>query len=92
MAVFGSVLAYVWWNDGVKVVGPAQASVFMNFVPLFAALIGVLRGEHLAASQWLGAGLVIAGVLSSTLLNKAQASPATLTKTALPADKALCQA
>lgn len=92
MAVFGTVLAYVWWNDGVKVVGPAQASVFMNFVPLFAALIGVLRGEHLVASQWVGAGLVIAGVLSSTLLNKPTASPALQTKTARPADKALCQA
>lgn len=67
MAVFGSVLAYVWWNDGVKVVGPAQAAVFMNFVPLFAALIGVLLGEHLAASQVVGAGLIIAGVVVATV-------------------------
>ncbi|RZL10593.1 MAG: DMT family transporter [Rubrivivax sp.] len=80
MAVFGSVLAYVWWNDGVKVVGPAQAAVFMNFVPLFAALIGVVLGEHLAASQVVGAGLIIAGVVSATVLNKAPASG----KVALP--------
>lgn len=73
MAVFGSVLAYVWWNDGVKVVGPAQAAVFMNFVPLFAALIGVVLGEPLAASQMVGAGLIIAGVVSATVLNKAPA-------------------
>lgn len=78
MAVFGSVLAYLWWNDGVKVVGPAQAAVFMNFVPLFAALIGVLRGEPLVASQMVGAALVIAGVLTSTLFRPA-AAPASLT-------------
>ncbi|MDE2595053.1 MAG: EamA family transporter [Burkholderiales bacterium] len=72
MAVFGSVLAYMWWNDGIQVIGPAQAAIFMNFVPLFAALIGVLLGEHLAASQLLGAALVIGGVLSSTVLNKAR--------------------
>lgn len=78
MAIFGSVLAYVWWNDGVKTVGAAQAAVFMNFVPVFAALIGVLRGEHLGAAQILGAVLVIAGVLASTALQRPArpASPA----------------
>ncbi|MGE5450378.1 MAG: DMT family transporter [Acidobacteriota bacterium] len=70
MAVFGSVLAYMWWNDGIQVIGPAQSAIFMNFVPLFAALIGVVLGEHLVPSQVVGAGLVIAGVLSSTVLNK----------------------
>lgn len=70
MAVFGSVLAYMWWNDGIQVIGPAQAAIFMNFVPLFAALIGVLLGEPLVASQMLGAALVIGGVLSSTVFNK----------------------
>jgi drug/metabolite transporter (DMT)-like permease len=80
MAVFGSVLAYVWWNDGVKTVGAAQAAVFMNFVPVFAALIGVLRGEHLAGAQVLGAVLVIAGVLASTTLQR-PAAPVASTAT-----------
>lgn len=70
MGVFGSVLAYLWWNDGIKVVGPTQAAICMNFVPLFAALIGVLRGEQLLTSQWLGAALVVCGVLVSALLGK----------------------
>ncbi|HET8869367.1 MAG TPA: DMT family transporter, partial [Aquabacterium sp.] len=73
MAIFGSVLAYMWWNSGVKVVGPAQASIFMNFVPLFAALIGVLKGDHLVAAQWIGAVLIIAGVLASTVLHNSLA-------------------
>lgn len=73
MAVFGSVFAYMWWNNGIQVIGPAQAAIFMNFVPLFAALIGVLLGEHLVASQMLGAVLVIGGVLSSTVFNKTRA-------------------
>ncbi|HET8869820.1 MAG TPA: DMT family transporter [Aquabacterium sp.] len=73
MAIFGSVLAYMWWNSGVEVVGPAQASIFMNFVPLFAALIGVLKGDHLVAAQWIGAVLIIAGVLASTVLHNSLA-------------------
>lgn len=62
MSLFGSVLAYLWWNDGVKQVGPARASIFMNLVPIFAALIGVTLGQPLALVQVVGAMLVIGGV------------------------------
>lgn len=67
MGVLGTVLAYLWWNDGIKVVGPTQAAICMNFVPLFATLIGVLRGQEIVASQWAGAALVVSGVLVSAL-------------------------
>ena len=59
MGIFGSVLAYLWWNDGIKVIGLTQAAICMNFVPLFATLIGVLRGQHVGAAQWAGAALVV---------------------------------
>lgn len=70
MAVFGSVIAYLWWNDGIKQVGPTQAAIFMNFVPFFAALISVGRGEHLHEAQVWGGVLVIAGVLCSTFVGR----------------------
>lgn len=77
MGIFGSVLAYLWWNDGIKVIGPTQAAICMNFVPLFATLIGVLRGQHVGAAQWIGAALVVGGVLVSALWKgKADAVPA----------------
>lgn len=77
MGIFGSVLAYLWWNDGIKVIGPTQAAICMNFVPLFATLIGVLRGQHVGAAQWVGAALVVGGVLVSALWKgKADAVPA----------------
>lgn len=68
MAVFGSVIAYLWWNRGIKVVGATQAAICMNFVPLFSALIGVLRGHPLLGSQMAGAALIIAGVLVAALM------------------------
>ncbi|RZI85745.1 MAG: DMT family transporter [Rubrivivax sp.] len=70
MGIFGSVLAYLWWNDGIKVVGPTQAAICMNFVPLFATLIGLLRGQSVSAAQWGGAVLVVSGVLVSALWKK----------------------
>lgn len=70
MGLFGSVLAYLWWNDGIKVIGPTQAAICMNFVPLFATLIGLLRGQQVAGAQWLGAAMVVGGVLVSALWKK----------------------
>jgi len=77
MGLFGSVLAYLWWNDDVKTVGPTQAAICMNFVPLFATLIGLLRGQEVSASQWLGAALVVSGVLVSVLWKRPQPVPQT---------------
>lgn len=66
MSLLGSVLAYLWWNDGVRQVGAAKAGVFMNLVPVFATLIGVALGQKVAGSQLLGAILVVGGVLYSS--------------------------
>ncbi|MGH8494243.1 MAG: DMT family transporter [Moraxellaceae bacterium] len=88
MSLLGSVLAYLWWNDGVKEVGAGTASLFMNLVPVFAALIGIAMGQHLAGSQIMGAILVVGGVLYSTWQPKA-APAAELPLLALPARKHL---
>ena len=66
MSMLGSVLAYLWWNDGVKEVGAGTAALFMNLVPVFAALIGVALGQHVTMAQIAGAVLVVGGVLYST--------------------------
>lgn len=66
MSVFGSVVAYLWWNDGVKKVGAGRAAIFMNLVPVFAALIGVALGQSISHAQLAGAALVIGGVWLSS--------------------------
>jgi drug/metabolite transporter (DMT)-like permease len=63
LALFGTVIPYLWWNKGVQKIGPAKAGVFMNLVPIFASLIGLTLGQHLLSSQIIGAVLVIMGVL-----------------------------
>lgn len=66
MGLFGSVLAYLWWNQGIQQLGAASGAVFINLVPIFAALIGLLLGQSVSAAQLGGAALVIAGVLCSS--------------------------
>lgn len=66
MSLLGSVLAYIWWNDGVRQVGASMAAMFMNLVPIFAALIGVVLGQSIGLPQIVGAVLVIGGVWLAT--------------------------
>ncbi|MCC2638869.1 MAG: EamA/RhaT family transporter [Moraxellaceae bacterium] len=66
MSLLGSVLAYLWWNDGVRLVGAGRAGLFMNLVPIFAMLIGVGLGRPLLPSQLAGVVLVLGGVWFAT--------------------------
>ena len=64
MALFGSVLAYIWWNQGIAELG-AGVAIFLNLVPMFTMLIGVVLGQIPSAPQLVGALLVIAGVVTT---------------------------
>lgn len=71
-AVFASLLAYLAWNNGVKVVGAARASLTNYTMPVFTALLGwLLLGEQLEGYHWLGAALIVGGLLLGTRPAKA---------------------
>lgn len=54
---------FVWYGEGIRVLGPARTIVFTNLVPVFAVLMGVLwLGERPGWSGALGGLLVVAGV------------------------------
>ncbi len=67
LAIGGTALAFTWFADGVKRLGAARASVFVNLVPVFAVLqAAVLLGERLELPVLGGGLLVIAGVWLTT--------------------------
>lgn len=66
MTLFGTVLGYLWWNKGIRALGPAKTAVFFDLVPLFTMAIAVALGEKLLLAQCIGAMFVIAGVLFSS--------------------------
>ncbi|MCG6202828.1 DMT family transporter [Psychromonas antarctica] len=64
LAVFGTVIPFIWYYQGIKTIGAAQTSVFTNFVPLFGVLLGaLLLNEQISSSMLLGTVLVITGVV-----------------------------
>ncbi|QVN21877.1 DMT family transporter [Burkholderia pyrrocinia] len=63
LGAIGTVVAFVWYSQGIRELGPARAAVFTNLVPVFGVLLSVaLLGEPLSQSMLAGGALVIAGV------------------------------
>ena len=63
LVVFGTVIPFLWFHEGVKALGAARAAQFINLVPPLALAESVLiLGEPLSAALLVGAGLVVAGL------------------------------
>ena len=65
-AATASVITVWLWMAGLKGLPAAQAGVFMVFLPISTALVGLLLGESLSATQALAYGLALLGVLLAT--------------------------
>jgi drug/metabolite transporter (DMT)-like permease len=63
LGVFGTVIGFVWYYEGVERLGPTRAGLFINFVPVFGILCAwlILR-EQITLSLAAGTALVISGV------------------------------
>ncbi len=77
VALFASVGAYLFWNQGVKVVGAGTAGQFIHLMPVFGTLMAVLfLGERLHGYHVAGAAAIAAGIyLSLSRRFSAAASP-----------------
>jgi drug/metabolite transporter (DMT)-like permease len=63
LIVFGTVLPFLWFNEGVKALGAARASQFINLVPPIAVLESVLiLGEPMTPALYIGVALVVVGL------------------------------
>jgi drug/metabolite transporter (DMT)-like permease len=62
-AIFGTVLAFVWYYQGIQKIGPTRAGLFINFVPISAILLAfIFMGEPITPSLLIGTALVSSGV------------------------------
>jgi drug/metabolite transporter (DMT)-like permease len=67
VAVFPSVLAYVFWNRAVAEMGPNRTGQYLHLMPVFGAVLAVgLLGERLQAFHLLGALMIAAGIVLAT--------------------------
>jgi len=72
MSFFGTALATTWFYEGVDIIGPSRAGIFINFMPVFATLLAIIIfHERLYLSLVIGAAFVLSGVYLTNYQNKA---------------------
>jgi len=63
LGVFGTVLGFIWYYEGIKAVGPSKAGVFINLVPVSAIVLAFfILGESVDFSLAAGGVLVVGGI------------------------------
>ena len=63
VALFSSVLAYIFWNRGVELVGASVAGLFLHLMPVFGVVLAwIFLDERLAPFHVAGIALILAGI------------------------------
>lgn len=64
LSIVSAAMPILVINMGIQIIGPAQASIISNIEPVETMLLAILLlGEIILPVQWLGAALIIAGVI-----------------------------
>jgi drug/metabolite transporter (DMT)-like permease len=64
IAIFGSVIGFLFWSHGVNDLGPTRAGQFVHLMPVFGAVLSfALLGEPVFLPQVVGAGFVLSGIV-----------------------------
>jgi drug/metabolite transporter (DMT)-like permease len=67
VTLLGGIAANVFWNIGVKNVGPSVSSVFLNLTPVVGMLSGwLIFNDPMGFLQLMGAGVIFIGVFLTT--------------------------
>ena len=71
LAVFASVLSFIFYSRSVKVLGVAKVGVFCYTIPVLTALFAFFMvDERLSIVQWFGMAVVIFGLIVSQMVFK----------------------
>jgi drug/metabolite transporter (DMT)-like permease len=71
ITIFPSLLAYLFFNRGIELVGPNRAAPFYHLIPIFgSALAIVFLGERPEIFHGVGYALVLAGIFIGTRSHK----------------------
>lgn len=74
LGVLGTAVAFVWYYQGVQMLGSSRTVIFNNLVPIFGVLLGwLLLSEQLPVSLLMGGSVAVLGIF---LVNRQPPTPA----------------
>lgn len=81
VAIFPSIVAQLFYARGVELIGPNRASLFINLLPVFGAILSVivvgetLQGFHLIAAIFIIGGIILAEFAARRQLRQRSLKP-----------------
>lgn len=79
VAVFPSIVSFLFFNRGVELAGANRASVYLHLMPLFGAVLAVvLLGEALRSFHIVGGAAIGLGIVLATRRGRRAADPRAL--------------
>jgi drug/metabolite transporter (DMT)-like permease len=77
LAIPGAFIAVLTWNGAIRLIGPQNAVLFGNLIPVSTFTIEIVRGYRPGAVELGGAALTIAALVASNLVaRRARPAPA----------------
>jgi len=83
IALLGAVVAVVAWNAAAAKIGPQNTALFGNLIPITTFAIEIVRGYRPVALELVGAGITVAALVATNLLQRRRQSPSFSTKTSI---------
>jgi drug/metabolite transporter (DMT)-like permease len=72
--VLATIVAVLFWNQGIRVMGVLNGMLFINLVPVSAFIIGLSYGNELHPVELIGAALTLTALVANNLLARRQQS------------------
>ena len=66
VVVFPAIVAYYCWQKGVEIIGPNRATMFIQLMPLFSAVMAIIIfKEKFELYHFVGAAFIVSGIFLS---------------------------
>ena len=66
VAIFPAIAAYYFWQKGIEIIGPNRATMFIQLMPLFSAIMAIIIfKEKLELYHFAGAVFIVSGIYLS---------------------------
>jgi drug/metabolite transporter (DMT)-like permease len=66
VVIFPAIAAYYCWQKGVEIIGPNRASMFIQLMPLFSAVMAIIIfNEKFELYHFVGASFIVSGIYLS---------------------------
>ena len=71
VALFPSVLSFIFWNNGIEKVGANRTGIFIHLMPVFSIIMAILfLDERLRSYHLAGITLIFSGIALTTMADK----------------------